>query len=96
MQVSQTTIMIRRQNKNKLDHLKEELGADTYDEVITHLFTKAEGPKEQLFGCLAGFPKYDEGSDSLDERVNRYALMRRVPLGDTPGGHRKKVHRRSA
>ena len=91
MQTSQTTIMIRRQNKSKLDRLKEELGADTYDEVISHLFAASEGPKESLFGCLAGLPPFSEENDRINERTDRYPLMCRVPSGDIPGGSRKKV-----
>jgi len=95
MMNAQTTIMIRRQNKNKLDHLKAELGADSYDEVISHLFAKSEGPEEVLFGCLAGLPPFNERKDGLHERINRYSLLRGIPPGDTPRSSRKKVHRRT-
>jgi hypothetical protein len=49
-----TTIQVREVTKQRLDLLKEKLGASSYDEVISRITSKELGVPKSMFGSMKG------------------------------------------
>jgi len=53
----QTTIAVKSETLSMLRKAKEELHADSFDEVIKNLLLEIKKPKKSMFGVLKDFHK---------------------------------------
>ena len=53
----QTTIAVKGETLNLLRKAKEELNADSFDEVIKDLLLETKKPKKSMFGVLKDIKK---------------------------------------
>jgi hypothetical protein len=49
-----TTIQVKEVTKQRLDVLKEKLGASSYDEVIMHITEEKQMTPRSMFGSMKG------------------------------------------
>ncbi len=52
-----TTIAVKSETMKMLHRAKEELNAESFDEVIKSLLLEAKQPKKSMFGVLKGLQK---------------------------------------
>jgi hypothetical protein len=93
--MAQTTIMVKERNKRRLDRLKDEIGAASYDQVVSYLFGGMRNVPESMFGARRGRPAFVREEDGVDDRINtRYLVPDRVLPGYSCGGQGEEDPRR--